>query len=302
AVILFAIGFVPLFDGPGYEQSLAAGLVLPMITAIVAAIEGFDGPRAARKTSALSTIVRGLATGALLSAVAVVVSLLHVLRVGACDVLGGVLTFALGGGVGAMLGGALGALGAIVVAHFFDERRRRRRWAIALAVLFPIASIVVDLLFFYFTPAVFAFDPFVGFFSGALYDVVVDATGRVLTYRAGTALTIGAIVVGASALSRDDFGKALISRRNVMLVAFGLALGSTMLVAFGERLGHRTSAGWIRHELGGHRSGPRCDVWFPLDTDERDAELLLRDCEEEIAAVTYRLGVAGPPRVTAYFF
>ena len=302
AAVLFAVGFVPLFDGPGYEQSLAAGLVLPVTAAIVAAVEGFEGARTAAKTSPFAVVARGLATGALLSLVAVVVSLIHVLRVGACDVFGGVVTFALGGGVGACLGGALGATGSIAVGHLFDERRRRRRWAIALAVAFPLASIVVDLLFFYFTPAVFAFDPFVGFFSGALYDVVVDATTRVLTYRAGTALTLGAIVVGAFALSRDDHGKAVISRRNVMLVAFALALGSATLAAFGEPLGHRTSAWWIRHELGGHRSGPRCDVWFPMDTDDRDAELLLRDCEEEIVAVTHRLNVDGPPRVTAFFF
>ena len=44
---------------------------------------------------------------------------------------------------------------------------------------------------------IFAFDPFVGFFAGTLYDTVIDAVPRLLTYRAGSAGTL----LGAACLA-----------------------------------------------------------------------------------------------------
>ncbi|MEO7113227.1 MAG: hypothetical protein ABI183_22500, partial [Polyangiaceae bacterium] len=38
-VVMLAIGFLPLFAGPGYEQAFATGLIVPSIAAIVAALE-----------------------------------------------------------------------------------------------------------------------------------------------------------------------------------------------------------------------------------------------------------------------
>ena len=49
------------------------------------------------------------------------------------------------------------------------------------AGLSPLSTALVALAYFYCTPAVFAFDPFVGFFSGTLYDEVVDAYGPLLS-------------------------------------------------------------------------------------------------------------------------
>ncbi|GAC1357353.1 MAG: hypothetical protein NVSMB47_10520 [Polyangiales bacterium] len=302
ASLLFAIGFVPLFDGPGYEHALASGLIVPITAAIVAALESFTGPHDVDARSPLQLVVRGVETGALLASVALLVSFLHVLRVGACDPLGGIATFALTALAGSLLGGASGAVAALLVAHALPAHRRRRRLAIALAALAPIATASAALVLFYSTPAVFAFDPYAGFFSGTLYDVVVDAYRPLLTYRAGTALTLSAILVGAMALSRDATGRLSLERAPLLATAVGLGCGSLVLIGFGEQLGHRTSAGHVQRTLGGHRRGPRCEAWYPLDTAPADAALLLRDCEEEIAAVEQRLGAHGPPTITAYFF
>ena len=38
-IAVFAVGFVPLFDGPGYEISLAAGLIAPVCAAVGASLE-----------------------------------------------------------------------------------------------------------------------------------------------------------------------------------------------------------------------------------------------------------------------
>ena len=47
----------------------------------------------------------------------------------------------------------------------------------------------LQLAFFYRTPILFAYDPFVGYFSGALYDTVLDHDG-LLAYRAASAAAV----------------------------------------------------------------------------------------------------------------
>lgn len=300
-VLCAIIGFLPLFAGPGYEQTVACGLFLPTITALVAAYEGF-ADRHAPSQPPLAIVRRGLETAALYCGIAVVVSFLHGLRVGLCDPLGGLATFALGAFSGTLLAGAVGAAFAIAAAHFLSPGRRRRRWAMIFAGLSPLATALVALAYFYLTPAVFAFDPFVGFFSGTLYDEVVDAYRPLLGYRAGTALTILAIATISAAFVRRDDGKLGIASRFLGTLGLAFALASATFAFYGTELGHRSTATSIRRALGGLKSGPRCDVVYPRATPENEANLLVRDCEEALASVEGRLGVQGPPRITAFFF
>jgi hypothetical protein len=293
-VLTLAVGFLPLFAGPGYEHAIACGLIVPAVTAVVAANEGFVG-------TPFFAVVRGLTTAALYSGLALATALLHGLRVGFCDPLGGVATYALTAGLGSALAGALGAASAIACGHLLSPARKRRRWAGLLAGVAPLVTAITAGLFFYFTPAVFAFDPFVGFFSGTLYDEVVEAWKPLLTYRAGTICTIAAIVLAAAGMTRNDEGRVTIDRRWLIgALLFGLT--SATLIAYGGDLGHRSTAASIRRVLGGSRSGPRCEVVYPRATPEREAEWLLRDCEEALVAVEKRIGFRGPDRVTAFFF
>lgn len=299
SAISLGVGFLPLFAGPGYEQSVAMGLCLPTITAIVAANEAFEvGPE---DVGPLAAILRALTTAALFALSATVVALLHGVRVGLCDPLGGLVTFALTAGSGALLAAAIGATSAMLARQVLSPARKRRRIAATIAGLFPLGSALVGGVYFYATPAVFAFDPFVGFFSGTLYDEVVDAYGPLLTYRAGTALTVLAMVAFAACLDRVDDRLALV-RRRVAALGLVFALGSLALFAFGKELGHRSTAGSIRAALGGAHVGARCEVVHPRAMPELEASLLLRDCEEQLAAVERRLGLRGPDRITAFFF
>ena len=96
-----AIGFVPLFAGPGYESALAAGLILPSLAAVATAVEVSDHPPLPSRA-----FVRGLETGALLVGIGYAVTLLHGLRTGMCDARSGTAMWALGPLPGALLGGA----------------------------------------------------------------------------------------------------------------------------------------------------------------------------------------------------
>ena len=152
AALMLAVGFVPLFGGPGYEQALATGLVVPSASAIVVALD--VGSSKSRGPSPLAWLVRGLGLGAWFAGIAFATALLHGLRVGFCDLPGGARDFVLTGGFGALLGGAWGALvGALVRTTL----RRRVRLACVLGALAgPLLGIAVSLARFYGSPAIFA--------------------------------------------------------------------------------------------------------------------------------------------------
>ena len=77
---LLAIGFMPLFNGPGYEIALAAGLILPTLAAVATALDSIR--RSAEPFDAFS---RGVASGCFLGLVGFSTTLVHGVRSGFCD-------------------------------------------------------------------------------------------------------------------------------------------------------------------------------------------------------------------------
>ncbi len=307
-VALGAVGFLPLFGGPGYEHALATGLIVPPLAAIVTALDVLGRDPA---ETPLGSLGRGVLAGLTYAALSLVTAMIHVLRVGICEVSPALLYFALTAGVGSMLGGAWGAVVGEGV-HALASRRSMQRLRLAAvlgAIAGPIAGIVVSVYRFFSSPMIFAFDPFVGYFSGTLYDTVIDAGTPLLTYRLGTLATLIALALVGSILERDEdhpFGFVLDLRTTPTrvrgLLAFAAMCASVGLVLAGGELGHFSTTESIVKDLGAEKHGPRCDIVYPSTTREQEAQLLLEDCEEEIAMVEQRLGVRGPSRIRAFFF
>ncbi|MGH7438996.1 MAG: hypothetical protein ACRENE_25185, partial [Polyangiaceae bacterium] len=246
-VVVGAVGFLPLFGGPGYEHALASGLVVPSAAAIAAALEA-----SRREETPLDSVRRGAVWGLELALVAYATSLLHGLRVGICDFWGGTVLFVLTAGVGSVMGGVWGA----VVAPLARGRRRRRLACVLLALAGPLAGVVLSVVRFYGSPAVFAYDPFFGYFSGTLYDTVVDTRPELWTYRAGSLLTLSGVSLVASGWPPSTTGGA-----RARLGLGSLALVASLLhCASGPELGHWETASSIARQLGGRSSGGRCDV------------------------------------------
>ena len=308
-VALGAIGFLPLFGGPGYEQSLATGLLVPSVTAIAIALDGARNDR-----TPLASVARGVALGLSLAALALVTALVHAARIGICELGGALLYFALTAGIGSVMGGVWGAfVGETVAAMVRRGRvvrpRRRAILAVVLSLAGPVVCAAISVGRFISSPMIFAYDPFVGYFSGTLYDTVIDAGPAMLTYRAGSLATICAAALLSSVLERHadrPFGLVLDLRSGATRAraAVGLVatLASAALILAGTRLGHFSSAESIARDLGGEKHGARCDVIYPSTTREQEASLLVKDCDEEVAAVEARLGARGPARIRAFFF
>jgi hypothetical protein len=298
-VALGAIGFLPLFGGPGYEQSLASGLVVPSAAAIATALE-----LSASDFDPFAGVRCGLASGGRLAVVAFATALLHGLRAGMCDLAGGAWLFLFTAGVGSLMGGAWGA----AVAEACRRRKARRLACVLLAVAGPLAGIAVSVARFYSSPMIFAYDPFFGFFSGALYDTIVDIRAQLWTYRAGSLATLTGVVLVALVLRRTDAGALalrplrpdrLLFRLVPGLAAFGASL---LLAANGPALGHWQTARSIAQALIGRAAGEHCDVVYSESLRAEQVALLVRDCEQQLAADQGRLGTHLEGRLTEYVF
>src|SRR5262249_22805973 len=79
-----ALGFVPLFDGPGYESALGPGLILPFVTAIATALAV-----SLEVAPPVDVLARGLATGGLFALLAWLTTMAHGFRTGFCAALTG---------------------------------------------------------------------------------------------------------------------------------------------------------------------------------------------------------------------
>jgi len=295
ALAFLGFGFIPQFGGPGYESSLAAGLVLPAATALCAAFE-----LAARRRSPLEAFGRGLSLGFALAALGLLIVLAHGVRLGFCDVAWGVELYLLGPVPGALLAGVWGASVGLL-AFRVPAGARQRVLCILGALAAPLCGIAVSLLRFYTSPMVFGFDPFFGYFAGPLYDTVIDPFWTLATYRAGTLLTL----LGLGTLAAH-FDESLIFRgaRRPWLSAVSAAalLGSALFVAEGSALGHFSTRASIEEALGQSVSGARCDVKYSSGILRRDALLFAQDCDAELRADEAYFEIAGPARVTAFLF
>ncbi|MCU0684035.1 MAG: hypothetical protein MUF34_17635 [Polyangiaceae bacterium] len=293
-----ALGFVPLAGGPGYEAALLNGLGLAPLIALAVSFEGAALPLPPREAFG-----RGARRGLWLGALAYAVSLAHGARVGFCAPLEGSLYFALGPWSGALLAGLWGAAAGHLAWRFGGKRRRLAAALLALAG--PWGSVAVNLGFGYLTPTVFAFDPFAGFFSGTLYDTVIDGIGRLVTYRLGSlasALAVAGLACQLEARPGGAWGWGRGRPGWLALLTTAAALGSLGFVAAGSELGHWQTASTIARELGGERAGVRCLVLHPSAQRDDQVELFARECEREAGRVASYLGVNEAPRITVYLF
>ncbi len=210
-------------------------------------------------------------------------TLAHGLRAGFCDALGGSAHFALGPAAGALLAGAWGAL----AGEAARARKRRRLAAVPLAVLGPLASILISVGRFYSKP----------------HDLRLRPLRRLLQrhpLRHGHRLLGPALHTAPGRPPRSSsrsprppprpWGRRRLRIRRpahpaiTAALALGLA-GSLGITLEGPRLGHWQTSKTIAAALGARTAGARCDVVYPRSMRPEDAERLARDCDAYVETI-----------------
>jgi hypothetical protein len=307
-LVLFALALVlcavPLFDLLGYDFSFALGLA----TGLAAADVGHGAVAAARRTARPIPLLAVLAVAVLgacgLLVLPLAASLLNGLRVRNCNLPSGLAFFALLPLGTAIYGGVGGALAGLVAP------RRGRLLALAL----PLVSLGWSLVRLYADPAVFALDPFGGYFPGPIYDEALRPPLRLLWYRLANLLWAGTAVAVVAALSgggrRQPEGPPRLSARPAGWSRPAVAVAAVLLVAavavFELRgpLGFHVRRADLETALFRRTESPH----FVLLTDPaggqsaEDIALVHRDLEFRYDQLTRILGTAPRGRITVYQF
>ncbi len=301
-----ALGFLPLFGGPGYEASLALGLILPLPLAWVSAAQALPmrtGNADPAIRSPIAALTASVQFALLVLAAHTVILLLHGARAGFCDPLQGLIGFALGPALGAIMAAAWGSFAGLLGSHL---GRGGRGIALALAAAGPMGGVLVSVWRFWSSPMVFAFDPFAGFFAGPLYDTVIDAVPRLITYRVGSAASLLALTCFCLVARRSEGGRLTLSgfAQRVGCAALG-ALGAAASIGIywaGPELGHYQSTSTIRAALGASSTSARCEIVYASGILPERVRLLGEECDAHVAGHEAYFGTRVPERITVFAF
>ncbi|MBI2897060.1 MAG: hypothetical protein HYY06_26115 [Deltaproteobacteria bacterium] len=302
ALLGVALQLVPLFDLLGYELSFAAALVASLGAGLVGAglpaeiLRRGTHPDRARR-AAVTLVGAALFAAGLMLLPPLVLSSANALRVPNCDWVEGLTFYLLIAVPGALLASVVGAAMGVLFAS-------RRRASLAFLAIY-LGSIAWSLVRFHSTPAIFAFDPFAGWFAGTIYDEVVEVGAALVTYRVGTVAAVLAVSLGLAGAVDGGLRpswKAAGRQGFLVVLAVFSGLGALAVFAFGEDLGHRHDSSSIARALGGRIETRRFVVHYPDALPIEDARRLGRDCELRLAQVEALFGARVRGRIRAFFF
>lgn len=176
-----------------------------------------------------------------------------------------------------------------------------RRWwrKTATAMLFYYSWLMASLLFttarVFFGVALYAFNPFFGYFPGPIYDTVVSLTAPLLTYR----LLVLLMACWWMLLDRQSFRRLLHPRK----IIWGM-LSFILLAWMGreQSLGYYTSRDQLRRQLAGKIHTPQFDIYYSKSMSPQfNAEQFRDDCEYELRKLSQQLQLK-PQHFTIYLF
>jgi hypothetical protein len=297
AALALGLCFVPLLDVLGYDFSFAVGLLAAFAAVDVghgaaarACVAGSPGP-AATPAAFGRTLGVALAAGLSLLAVPLLLSLANGLRVRNCSVGSGLVFFAL-----LPVGTVLFAAPAGALAALAWPRRGR-----LLAFALPVGSLLWTLWRLYAGPAVFAFDPFGGYFPGPIYDEALRPSARLVAFRGVNLVWIGAAVaVALAALGRGADPRRW--RRRGLAVALPLVAAGVALFAARGALGFAVGRGDLRAALDRTLTTEHFVLHYQGAKTPSDLALEEEDLEFRYAQLASTLGAEPAGPVTVWEF
>lgn len=299
----------PLVGTLGYESSLVLTLPLGLLGVAV----GVDAVRKLRLDDAGDPVALSLKTGgdhlrALLARGLPELLLLLAIALGAlvlgmawqinCDPWTGLLWFLL-------LPTASGALGLVagLWGGALAEARGRQLLLGGVPVLF---CLLVALVRAYRDPAVFALDPFFGYFAGPIYDEAIPITARLLWFRAynfliaGAALAALALSLQPGALARPRLAAARRAPWTALALLACLAPG-LWLGLRAPAMGFHATADSLAHALPGLRVTEHFVLHYaPAGATARDIDLVA--AEHEFAWHRLEKAIGRAPAVPVHSF
>lgn len=311
--VLCALGLLPLLGGFRYEAALLAGLLAPSWAACAAfrlaqrrATELWQHSR--REGATRLDWARWAALPAGQHALAVLLAAgLHDALFGSCELLPGLGLVLLGPVAGTVLGAAWGAAAGGICSLLRLESKVGRRALILLAPLAPLTTALFALGEFAFGPAIYAYDPFAGYFAGPLYDTIPFDLERLVVFRSGTLLSLSALWLWSRAALWDDQGRALprlaLPVSPALALAVLLSLASLGHAVLAPELGLATTTSSLARALAGRARFETCSVHHSPWVSPKVARRMAWECAGHVRQLRQHFDLPGPgPELTVHLF
>ena len=293
---------LPLVGTLGYFS----GFLLSPLAAAMGLFIGVDVVRGWREqelpgdTPVRTLVAAGAKELAWLVGIAVGILLLAQLWQRNCDPWGGLAFFAMGPLLSAVMG---------FIAGLFGGSLGQRRWAqILLGGLIPAVSTGIGLWRLWSDPVVFAFDPFWGYFSGAIYDEAVSIGTTYLTFRAYNLLAAAAglglwrLLADPKTLRLRNPGswRTTLPAAAPVLIAGGLAIWIGMR---GAAMGFTANIESITTVLSGLRETEHFIIHYnPRSPEARRIDMVAADHELAWHQLEQEMGRAPAGKVRSFVF
>ncbi len=170
------------------------------------------------------------------------------------------------------------------------------RWMVALAALAPWGSLVWSLWRQLTEPPVFMYDPFFGFFSGAIYDRLIDLQPPFLAARAQH---LAFALWPASFLA---WRAGVLGRRTGAGLTAGLGAVAFLLYAFSPTVGTRFPGEALARRLGREHTTTHFRIVYSDPEDAFRVRLLAAEAQWHHQELESFFGVAPQGPTTIYFF
>jgi tetratricopeptide (TPR) repeat protein len=301
------LAFVPLFNLLAYEFCLALSLSGSFAAAHLGAVqvdharrrnEGPSCPVHQPPRALFSFLLHHGGLSLLLLLPPLMVISLNALRVKNCDYFEGLAFFILMPVMSVVLSSVLGSLWGLVF--------QRSLWARCAAILTVMISLGWGLYRFYAAPPIFGYDPFVGYFPGALYDqnVAIQPAfyfARLYHFCFLLALGLGAAHFFDPATLRLRLG-AWHPRWGVTLFTIISFVAAIALFLLRAPLGFVIDEAYIAAQLGARRMTPHFIIHYPSELRFDDIELVVQDHEFRYAQLAALFGEAPSSPIRTFIF
>jgi len=287
--------FVPGLDAPNYHGSFLLTLFSGVVGGLTGVMSGHKAATDVRGPARLA--VKRVLLPALLP---LILLLFNGLRVRQCDVGLGIAFY--------LIGPLFTALWAAAVGAWIGAAFARKRIGLLVFGLLWLAWVGHEVHHILTQPAIFAYNPFGGYFAGNIYDTVIPLDDRYLAYRLANLMQIGffaALFAAGWDPRASRWSWSRLARGSTPRLALTIAT-LTGVVAFWQArapLGHEIDRDDIEEALGGRLEDDSLVLIWPRgQMSEAEALLAFEDHRYRLASLAKILGAPFPRRITSYIY
>lgn len=295
----------PLLNYLGYEFSATFALIASCVSAFltISIVTNAAPDETVWEHTAKKAFKQALILNIVLLIVPFVVITTNAIFVRNCSFFEGILFFVLLPAVSCWFSCCLGFFCAV---HY--------RWPKTVFTMMLLGTILYAVALGYFTPAIYSYNFFYGFFPGITYDEVLGISWSLVFFRVIT-LLLGAVILWMGLLlvnyskpfettaSRGlALIRSLVERRRRWLTV-GICATIVLLYTLRCELGFESTSGFIRRELGKTIKTEHFDIHYSTESySEEEAQLIAAEHEFRLHQLMDALSLSSREKLESYVY